>query len=205
MELKLYIQVVPLCNSGNHIWYSTVQYDKESNGTVHVRQPGLDQCANKIWFQAPAYHLWRRAVPTIFKWTEGHLGECGNEEVNCLTNEGTHNEAPDDIVTTIPNNFYITGIKLLSTTQALAYSAITQSNPLPLTDITNNNIECTRHKIQDMIMNLKTTPSIYVGVFHIFCIWYYCLLSIHTLHTSFYLTLLTDLLSILQVTSPGTS
>ena len=34
--------------------------------------------------------------------------------------------------------------------------------------------------------------------------WYYCLLSIPTLHTSFYLSLLNGLLSILQVMSPST-
>ena len=93
-------------------------------------------------------------------------GDDGNEEADRLANKGALKEAPDDIATAVPKNFRTMGIKLLSTTQALVYSAITQSNPLPLTDATKNNIELTRCEIQNMTTNLETNPSIWRSIRH---------------------------------------
>ncbi|KAF8545795.1 RnaseH-domain-containing protein [Imleria badia] len=89
---------------------------------------GWTNTSNKPWFQSAAYLLRRRAASTYFKWVKGHTGERGNEEADQLANEGVRREPPDNIDTLVPDNFRTQGIKLLTATQALTYSALTRSN-----------------------------------------------------------------------------
>ena len=75
---------------------------------------GWINVSNKEWFQAAAYHLRRRPAPTYFKWVKGHNQTYGNEEADRLAHEGSLKPTPDNIDLTVPNNFALPGMKLLS-------------------------------------------------------------------------------------------
>lgn len=73
------------------------------------------------WFKAAAYHLRHRSAPTGFKWTKGHAGTPGNDQVDALANLGADKLDTDATDTNTPDNFKLQGVELTTITQALAY------------------------------------------------------------------------------------
>ena len=127
---------------------------------------GWTNISNKQWFQVAAYQLRKRVAPTYFKWVKGHSGNHRNKEVDHLANEGATKNILDVVDTTVPDNFTLQGIKLLTTTQALVYSAITLSKTSPCTALTNYHLHLTRREVHNLTTNLKIDPSIWCLLRH---------------------------------------
>jgi ribonuclease HI/exonuclease III len=103
-------------------------------------------------------HLWiKEAIEAIRNkrgevalcWTKAHVNENGNERADTLAKEGANKPSPD--WTTNKAIGRISGLKLSTITQSVAYRAIMQENQIPeLGKVTNN-----LHRIQN---DMKTSP-----------------------------------------------
>ncbi|OJT14554.1 Transposon TX1 uncharacterized 149 kDa protein [Trametes pubescens] len=99
-----------------------------------------------------------RKSHTAFKWVKGHNGHVGNEAADKLAATGAAKTVEDDLADEInvPNSLKLTGAKLLSLTQKLAYRAVRDRKeaklpPRPTTArniarIQNDLLETTGHK-----------------------------------------------------------
>ncbi len=74
--------------------------------------------------QATVARLRMRKAHTLFEWVKGHNGHEGNEEADRLAAEGAGKPVGDELRLHIPLGFRVTGAKLNSMTQKLAYRAI---------------------------------------------------------------------------------
>lgn len=61
---------------------------------------------------------------TYFRWVKGHNGHARNEKADELAGQGARKDAPDDVAVDIPEDWRLSGCKLSSMTQKLAYKAI---------------------------------------------------------------------------------
>ncbi|KAK0488256.1 hypothetical protein EDD18DRAFT_1311295 [Armillaria luteobubalina] len=79
-------------------------------------------------YQALVANMRERPGPTTLQWVKGHSGIEGNEEADRLTTEGLTKEFPDEIEFTIEPPYNITGAKLQTISQLIAYKAFKTTN-----------------------------------------------------------------------------
>ncbi|KAF8133698.1 ribonuclease H-like protein, partial [Boletus edulis] len=132
----------------------------------HWEDNGWTNVANREWLDAAAFQLRRRAAPTNFKWVKGHQGTLGNEQADELANQGAQKNEPDQIDTTVPENFKANGIRLSTITQKTAYQAIKAKKNHPYTRQTLINLDITRYAMKDITGNTETDASLWKNIRH---------------------------------------
>ncbi len=120
---------------------------------------GWINVANASYFKKTAYALRTRSAPTTFEWVKGHSGEEGNEEADRLAGEGAEKPAVDPLSTEIPDIWNLTGAKLASLTQALAYQGILRTKGYRQRPATEAPLDMARHCVHDHLGGRMPTDA----------------------------------------------
>ena len=127
---------------------------------------GWTNVHNAEWLEATAFHLRNRNAPTRFKWVKGHNDNQGNEEVDKLAAIGVSKPTPDDIDLSIPDNFRPTGLRLMATTQSIAYTYISDLNAPPLKRHTQILLDQIRATLETINEQSPPDRTIWIGCRH---------------------------------------
>lgn len=133
-------------------------HDWEDDGWIGI--------ANAELFKATAARLRMRTAPTTFKWVKGHDGDEGNEGADELAGQGARKDTPDMIDLSIPDRFNLSGAKLATMTQKLAYQGIRLRTPTLDRPKTTQMLDLTRESVQRISAKLPTNAAIWKGVRH---------------------------------------
>ena len=124
---------------------------------------GWKNVPNAQWIQAAAYHLRRRSAPTHLKWVRGHRGTIGNEEADKLAAAGVNKPDMDNVDLTIPDHFKVSGLRLMSTTQAAAYAFISSQDRPPTPRRVEAMLERTRSDLETITAEDTLSPAATYG------------------------------------------
>ncbi|KAI0039428.1 RnaseH-domain-containing protein [Auriscalpium vulgare] len=137
--------------------------------TAHLatwEDKGWIDVSNAVFFATAAFLLRRRSAPTTFTWVKGHNGDVGNEHADRLADAGARKPHPDILDLSIDPAFRLSGAKLSTLTQALAYRGIRAARDKPLRRSTVRNIYAVRDAIHTSLGSLATIPSVWTSCRH---------------------------------------
>ncbi|KAJ7572775.1 hypothetical protein C8J56DRAFT_719621, partial [Mycena floridula] len=149
------------------------------NGLTKYRHKWEDNgfigTSNAKLFQVTIARLRERHAKTTLRWVKGHDGIAGNEEADRLAGQGARKDTEDEVDLEIDVRLKLTGAKLSTMTQALAYKAI-RSRKLKrntkafLKQIerreTIRNMEITRYAAEELSGGLPTNRKIWKATRH---------------------------------------
>ncbi|KAI0047111.1 ribonuclease H-like protein, partial [Auriscalpium vulgare] len=122
--------------------------------------------ANAVFFATAAFLLRRRSAPTTFTWVKGHAGDAGNEHADRLADEGARKPDPDVLDLSIDPAFHLSGAKLSSLSQSLAYQAIRAARDKPSRRRTTRSVYEVRAALQLSTGNLEPVPALWASCRH---------------------------------------
>ncbi|KAJ7133770.1 ribonuclease H-like domain-containing protein [Mycena crocata] len=120
--------------------------------------------ANKELHQAAVATLRQRKRKTKFRWVKAHDGHIRNEGADRKADEGTRKTEPDEVKLDVPPTLRVTGAKLATMTQSLAYKAIRASkmkSKLKKRTRTKINIEKAKAEAEDNFGYVPTEGKIW--------------------------------------------
>ncbi|KAL6306804.1 hypothetical protein BKA93DRAFT_728870 [Sparassis latifolia] len=135
--------------------------------TIHLpnwENRGRIRISNSKLFRATAATLHARAAPTTFEWTKGHSTSRGNNEADTLAGQAAQKLTPDTINVTIPNRFNLTGARMASLTQSLAYRGICSYKPLTTRRHTMIQLDIARHAVEAVCEHLPSDATIWHSI-----------------------------------------
>ncbi|KZT18461.1 hypothetical protein NEOLEDRAFT_1193334, partial [Neolentinus lepideus HHB14362 ss-1] len=135
--------------------------------TIHLsswEDQGWVGVENSRFFKAAAYHLQYRSATTDFKWVKGHNGDPGNEVADKLAREGALKLHPDALNLAVPSNFALSGVKLLTLTQHIAYQAIrnTKADKHPPRRSASTNLARIQAGLEELTEHPETIPQLWL-------------------------------------------
>lgn len=101
---------------------------------------------------------------TILEKVKGHSGVTGNEEADCLANQGAQKNMQDDVDLRIPRGYNVTRAKLAKATQALLYKGILEIQPAPDRRGTQANLNEIRWAIKETTGLMPTNSVIWKSI-----------------------------------------
>ncbi|TFK56225.1 ribonuclease H-like protein, partial [Heliocybe sulcata] len=118
--------------------------------------------------------LWRplvaalraRSAPTTFSWIKGHANLPGNIKADALAGAGARRELADHLDLSIDSKWNLSGAKLTTMTQALAYKAIQASKRPTVRRATLINLDIIRHAVNEYCGILPTDEMIWKSLRH---------------------------------------
>lgn len=135
--------------------------------TRHLRKwedQGWIGVENSDIFRALASAAKQRSAPTTFQWIKGHEGNYGNERADEKAGEGAKKDIFDDLPLQTHPSFTLTGAKLATLTQALAYRGIRELKPTPPREATSRTIEMARQSIKANTNRLRPDKIIWKSI-----------------------------------------
>ncbi|KDQ50173.1 hypothetical protein JAAARDRAFT_142329 [Jaapia argillacea MUCL 33604] len=117
--------------------------------------------ANCKFFQAVAYQLCRRSATTAFRWVKGHSGDIGNDKADALAKQGASRDVPDQLDLSVPPNFHLSGAKLATITQSVAYRGIRERVHHEERRKSAQSIDMVRSNLEEIHGHLETDKAIW--------------------------------------------
>ncbi|KAI0051160.1 RnaseH-domain-containing protein [Auriscalpium vulgare] len=127
---------------------------------------GWIKMSNKDLFKKALDLLRRRSAPTWFEWVKGHSGDPGNEGADELADQGAHDDAPTDLDLSIKPEWNLTGAKLSTLTQAIAYHGIRERASQDKRTGPQTQLNLARDALEAFTGHLETDPSLWKGITH---------------------------------------
>ncbi|KAJ3008140.1 hypothetical protein NUW54_g3267 [Trametes sanguinea] len=123
---------------------SVTRYRQRNEDEGFIRQ------SNGALTQSLISALLARKAHTAFQWVKGHAGHPGNEAADALAGTGARKPDPDEVDMSIDRTLHITGAKLSTMTQELAYRAIRERKARKVDARTS-----TQERIQQILTDLE--------------------------------------------------
>ncbi|KAI0038160.1 ribonuclease H-like protein [Auriscalpium vulgare] len=130
----------------------------EDNGWINV--------ANSDMFQKAAYLLRSRSAPASFQWVKGHAGDIGNEKADRKADEGAKKDISFPLDLTVPPEWNLTGAKLASLTQSVAYHGIRQKAHPDTRSGPPSQLALARDALEAFTGSQETNQSLWKGISH---------------------------------------
>lgn len=140
--------------------------DTLTKGLKDALDTGFLQLENAALLRATVATLQRRSAKTTLQWVKGHAGIAGNENADRLADAGASKDAPDELDTTIPPDFNLTGIKLARMTQALAYKTMRSLAKRKPRGTTERNLKRIKDDVLTTAKTALSTQTIWASIRH---------------------------------------
>lgn len=146
----------------------------DSESTINALTENLEEMEDRGWIgianrellKATVAKMRKRAAPVALEWVKGHAGIIGNEKADGQAGRGANDPTPTALDLNIDPDFNLTGARIASLTQALAYAGIREKKvpqPRPKTTAMITKIQAA---MQSEGYNTPTEPAIWRAIRH---------------------------------------
>ncbi|EED79197.1 predicted protein [Postia placenta Mad-698-R] len=134
-----------------------------------MRLPGWE---DRGWFgvsdgqlyRAVVYRLRRRSAPTTLEWIPPARRHPQAREARLIALEAALSDMPATSDLEVPPQFRLTGVRLASLTQALAYRMIRAEPPAPARRSTRVHLDIARHAVHGLVGRLYDDANIWASI-----------------------------------------
>ncbi|KAF9800817.1 hypothetical protein IEO21_10288 [Rhodonia placenta] len=134
-----------------------------------MRLPGWE---NRGWFgisdsqlyRAVIYRLRRRSAPTTLEWIPPARRHPQAREVRLIALEAALSDMPATGDLEVPPQFRLTGVRLASLTQALAYRMIRAEPPVPMRQSMLVHLDIAHHAVHGLVSRLYNDANIWASI-----------------------------------------
>ncbi|KAI0050545.1 hypothetical protein FA95DRAFT_1636693 [Auriscalpium vulgare] len=138
-------------------------------GTEHLQtweDRGWIRIEHRDLFRKAVDLLRRRSAPTWFEWVKGHSGDPGNDGADEYADRGARKDAPTPIDLDIKREWNLTGAKLATLTQAVAYQGIRERAATDDRSGPQSQLNLARDALEAFTGNQETDATLWRGITH---------------------------------------
>ncbi|KAI0042971.1 ribonuclease H-like protein [Auriscalpium vulgare] len=132
----------------------------------HWEDIGFIGVKNAALWRSAAHRLRARSAAAGFQWIKGHSGDIGNEHADTQAGAGATKATIDALDLTVPLPFQLSGAKMSTLTQSLAYRGIRERKHAKVASRhgTEVRVEAARYALLDVTGNDETDAALWLSL-----------------------------------------